>query len=314
MTTVLDHLDPRELVDLSEDGSHPLGVYGHHGYLPWELIHFNLPYRDPKTTKWVRENGDYRLVVTAGEVKHPNGDRTEVVPYGKYARAGLLWMCTEAKIKQTPVLTLGASLNEFMKKLGMTTNGRYGGRDKASTLAQLRSLFAATFALSVETPTPRGGVRIQDARYLVAKRSDLWFSSREDDEQEALLPSTVTLSDDLFGSILEHGNPVNLAAWRHIQATSKSPLALDVYTWLACRMYGLSGVVRVNWEQLRGQFGSDSDMRVFKQNFRKALAVALEVYPEANVSEVGEGARTAKGFKGLLLKPSAPALDSKVRG
>lgn len=309
MTTVLDHLDPRELVDLSEDGSHPLGVYGHHGYLPWELIHFNLPYRDPKTTLWVRENQEFTFTVTAGSVRHPDGSRTTPIPYGKYARAGLLWMCTEAKITNNPRLTLGSSYREFMGKLGIPWNSGSAG----AALEQLRALFAASLGISVDETVRNGqGARIQDFGYRMTSSSDLWFSSREIDEQEALLPSTVTLSGDLFGSILEHGNPVNLAAWRHIQATSKSPLALDVYTWLACRMFRLESFVHINWAQLHGQFGSDSDMRVFKQNFRKALATALEVYPEANVSEVGGGTRTVKGFKGLLLKPSAPALDSKV--
>lgn len=78
------------------------------------------------------------------------------------------------------------------------------------------------------------------------------------------------------------------------RSLSGSALALDVYTWLAHRLCRVrkDGGIPLWWMQLRNQFGqeykSDKD---FKREFRKSLAAALKVYPEARVEEVTGGIR-----------------------
>ncbi|MGU5542296.1 hypothetical protein ACV1EI_20970 [Aeromonas hydrophila] len=79
-----------------------------------------------------------------------------------------------------------------------------------------------------------------------------------------------------------------------LQALKKSPLAMDIYTWLVYRMFCLNvaearggkRLAQVPWAGLMMQFGSGyadtlQGMRDFKKSFRKRLKEALLFYPEA---------------------------------
>ena len=84
-----------------------------------------LPRTDPGTRdRYIRRNGPYRLVMTAGGAK-PR------LPYGSVPRLLLAWMCTEATRTKSPQLHLGHSLAEFMRTLGIQSSdsgGEYGVR------------------------------------------------------------------------------------------------------------------------------------------------------------------------------------------
>lgn len=289
----------------------PLDVYGGNAYLPWEFIHFNLPYRRPAEVVWTRQNSNLTFEVVAGRVRQPDGSVDRFVPYGKHARAALLWMCTEAKVTNDPVLELGSSYNEFLGKLGFgngASRGGRGGTTAKATLAQLRALFAATISVESDDEDPEGRLHLREFGYRLTSASELWFSHKDATDVETLFPSTVTLSAELFGSILEHGMPVNLDGWRTIQATSKSPLALDVYVWLCARLHNLRGVARPTWDQLQAQFGSQTTRKEFVRLFKGALDIAVQQYTEARVSERLD----ARGRSlGLELRPSPPAVSPR---
>ena len=310
MEIVDEQREPGQALEPAVFGD-PLDVYGHHAFLPWEFIHFNLPYRRPTEIVWTRQNSNATLEVVAGRVKQPDGTVDRFVPYGKYARAALLWMCTEAKLTSNPTLELGTSYNEFLHKLGVgaraegAARGGQGAPTVRNTLAQMRALFAATISVSVDDQDPNGKLHLREFGYRLTAASELWFSHRDATEVDSLLPSTVTLSSELFGSIIERGIPVNLEGWRAIQATSKSPLALDVYVWLCSRMFGLRGVARPTWEQLQQQFGAQTTRKEFVRMFKAALDTALKQYPEARVAERVDGRGRSLG---LELRPSPPAV------
>ncbi|WP_130711847.1 replication protein RepA [Vibrio vulnificus] len=317
MKILLEEADPRNSVAflpevIEGDVVDPHAVFGHHAYIPYEFILFNLPYRKPDGIVWERTNSNARMNITAGEFENPDGTRHRFVPYGKYARAALLWVCTQAKLTGKPTVELGRSYNEFMRNLGIgyrdATKARGGqsSRDVDNCLNQLRALFAATVAITVNEEYEKGRIHIQDMGYRVASSSALWFTKRDSTNIDSMLPSTVTLSDELYGSVLEHGTPVDMGAWRSIQTASKSPMALDVYVWLCHRLHGLPAPTNPTWAQLYEQFGSGSDMKEFKRNFRRAIGVAKKHYPEANVHE----RLNTKGHSiGLRLLPSKPALS-----
>ena len=91
--------------------------------------------------------------------------------------------------------------------------------------------------------------------------------------------------------------PIDLRA---LHALKRSPMALDIYSWLTYRMSYLKKQTEIPWEAFQTQFGAGSPettqgQRDFKKNFLKHLRSVLVVYPEANVAE---------GSYGLLLKPS----------
>ena len=103
---------------------------------------------------------------------------------------------------------------------------------------------------------------------------------------------------------------MNLTAWRRLANETKSPMALDIYTWLSCRLHGVTGLTRISWEQLHEQFGSTTEMRDFRRKFAQALELAKTVYPEANATIVRR--MGGRGFSGLLLQPSQNALESHL--
>jgi hypothetical protein len=61
----------------------------------------------------------------------------------------------------------------------------------------------------------------------------------------------------------------------------------------------------VSWKALHGQFGrSVARLDHFKEHFRTVLALAISVYPDANVEEAASGS-------GVVLKPSNPPVAPK---
>ncbi|MBB2903226.1 hypothetical protein FHR75_004068 [Kineococcus radiotolerans] len=112
------------------------------------------------------------------------------------------------------------------------------------------------------------------------------------------LPSSVTLSAELYEEVPHRPVPVDIGALRLLRG---SPLRLDVYTWLTYRMSYLRKPVVVTWEQLRFQFGTQVSTprgyRHFRADFSEALRWVLAIYREAKVDEVANGIR---------LRPSPP--------
>ncbi|EQL43562.1 hypothetical protein M770_31910 (plasmid) [Pseudomonas aeruginosa VRFPA03] len=124
----------------------------------------------------------------------------------------------------------------------------------------------------------------------IAKRAFLFWNAR-DTEQPALWDSSITLSTDFFESLTHAPVPIRMEA---LQALKKSPLAMDIYTWLVYRMFSLNvatikggkRLAQVPWAGLMRQFGSGyantpKGLANFKTNFRLRLNEALLFYPEA---------------------------------
>jgi hypothetical protein len=91
-----------------------------------------------------------------------------------------------------------------------------------------------------------------------------------------------------------------------IKAIRHSARALDVYCWLASRLWRVQKPTRIRWTSLQYQFGSPSqDRRSFKNAFRGALNQVLAVYPKARVEYIRGG---------LMLRNSPPPIDFKGAG
>ena len=107
------------------------------GFMARLLALCSLPRTNPgKRDKYVRRNGPYTLVMsTAGTAK---------LPYGILPRLLLAWVCSEAVRTQSRLLTLGASLASFMRKLGI--ENRSGGvrGDSTRLRHQMDRLFHAS--------------------------------------------------------------------------------------------------------------------------------------------------------------------------
>lgn len=243
------------------------------GYYARFLVQATLPHTDPKTSYF--ERGTDKLTLSI------NGNPKLGVPYGGLPRLLLAWMCTEAVITDSPVLSLGRSQAEFLRKLDLHNDGHYIGRLRDQSMRLVRSLISVT---------GDGADALALENILIAKRAFIFWSPRKSD-QPALWESTLTLSQDFFDTLKKAPVPIKMEA---LLALKKSPLAMDIYTWLVYRMFtlnvaarrGSKGTAHVPWTGLMAQLGANyantpRGIENFRANFKKRLREALVFYPEA---------------------------------
>ena len=142
---------------------------------------------------------------------------------------------------------------------------------------------------NIKDASGRTGLHIRQA--LFAEEARLWW----DDARGVGQGSSLVLSSVLFHSILDRSAPLSTNA---IKSLRKSPMDLDVYAWLAHRLYHLSKPSTVTWQQLSEQFGHGySELRFFRRPFAASIKRVLEVYPEAKLKLTDAG---------VILLPSRP--------
>ena len=262
------------------------------------LAQCGLPYRDPRTRDYIRENGKASLVVSAGHLFDPVRKKLVLqgVPYGAKPRLLLIHLCTEAVRTQSPRIQVSDSMSGFMRDLGLkVTGGREG--TIARFKEQLNRLAASRIQLMMALDDR--AVVVNPAPFI--KQFDVWFP--EDPRQRVLWPSEVTLSSEFFETLRTHALPIDP---RGIRALQHSARALDVYTWLTARLPRVRkrGGDFVSWRALQTQFGPDiADHRNFLRHMQIAIRQALSVYPRARVEQ---------RHGGLLLRRSPPPIGKLI--
>ncbi|RPW08439.1 replication protein RepA [Pseudomonas aeruginosa] len=243
------------------------------GYIAHFLAQATLPHTDPKTNHFKRGTGKLSLSIVA------NPDYG--VPYGGLPRLLLAWMCTEAVRTGSPDLSLGRSQAAFLQSLDLHNDGRYIARVRDQSLRLVHSMITVGGA---------DGDALHVRNILIAEEAFVFWSSR-DTVRRGAWESSITLSTDFFKRLISAPVPLKMEALR---ALIKSPLAMDIYTWLVYRMFTLNvgaskggkRLVHVPWTGLMMQFGSGyantpKGLANFKTNFRLRLNEALLFYPEA---------------------------------
>jgi hypothetical protein len=261
------------------------------------MAQIGLPYRDPgdQMRLWRRRNGRVSLLIEAGSVLDPrSGEFVNTgIPFGEKPRLALIHLTSEAKRTNSPVIEVANSLTSYVRSLGLPTDGR-----TIKTLKdQLTRLSVASVRLGIAANDGRSGVQVQG--HLVSG-FDLWQATEPD--QRVFWPSTIRLSDMFFESLRDHAVPLD---HRAVAALASSPMALDIYTWLAQRLHRVPERTPslLYWTLLRDQFGPGFiRLRKFREKFLIALRSVQTVYPEARI-EVGE--------RGLTLRHSCPPISSR---
>lgn len=282
------------------------------GFMARALVIATMPYKDPKTDAFVRQNGDFRLRIVAG---YEGG-----IPYGIYPRLLMSWVATETVRKQSPVIELGDSLSAFLRDVLNLRSDGGGPRGSGSRVVeQMKRLFGSLVTASYQGSQEHRAFVLKNV--LIADEVELHDQemkkltqnmSAPTDEQTLWTPqakdeagkwrSQVRLSNKFFEECITNPVPIDLRAYK---ALRNSPLAMDVYTWLTYRMsYTQRRTRPIRWESLMMQFGSGfntNDMEQAVRNFKKAFLTALKmvlvVYPQAGV-EINDN--------GLVLLPSRP--------
>lgn len=250
------------------------------------LSQVGLPRRKLSSDRFERTCGNASLLVEAGSIWTGGRWQKQHLPYGVKPRLALVHLCTEAVRNESPRVELGASVRDFLLCLGLDTSG-----------AEYRRFISQMNALASCRMTLRIGATTIDARPI--KRFDAWLD--RDGRRRVLWPAEVELSMEFYESLVRHAVPLDPRA---LGALRNSALAIDVYVWLAHRLWRISSAngTTVSWSNLRSQFGHEyQTAKDFKKAFLKALRTALAVYPRATISLVAGG---------LKLLPSPPPHDT----
>jgi hypothetical protein len=180
-----------------------------------------------------------------------------------------------------------------MRELDLVpTGGRWGSITRLKE--QTKRLFASSITAIYEQ-----GQGTQIINQAVADRAVFWWHPKEPD-QAALWKSTITLTDNFYREIIDRPVPIDMRA---IKALKKSPMALDIYTWLTYRVSYLKRPTAISWESLAMQFGSSySRQRDFKTAFMYELKKVVTVYGGVRVEALPTG---------LLVKPSLTHIPRK---
>lgn len=261
-------------------------------YVARVLAQVTLPHSKQESFKYERSNGNIVLSM--------RGDPDLGLPFGTYPRLIFAWMATEAKLSNSPVLELGDSLSAFMRELDLVpTGGRWGSVTRLRD--QLNRLVKTTISWTTYeqgSKTLRNVAPVREARF--------WWDPKRP-AQVDLWQSVLELDQEFFQALVTRAVPVDMRALKAL-AHERSPLALDIYTWLTYRMSYLEEPTVVPWTALQAQFGGDFKLtRQFKAKFLERLKLVQQLYPAARVrpSETRE--------KGLLLEPSPTHVPKLVK-
>lgn len=243
---------------------------GQVGFMPRVLVQTTLPYRDPKTKLYERQNGNVKMSLYS-----PNG-----VPYGSIPRFLVSYLASEAVKTQSPVISLGRSQNQFLELLGMRTAG---GAVKARLKNQSRRFFTSLLTIEAHVDKVEAIANI-----MIASKAYMAWSPKHQD-QLSLWDSTMTLTDEFFRECIEHPIPIDL---RVMDVLSPSPMAMDVYVWLTYRIARCQQSSTLPWELLMLQFGSKegTEAREFKRQFLSAIKqveTAANWHPSVSIDRDG---------------------------
>ena len=256
------------------------------GFMARLMALCSLPRTNPgNRLLYKRANGPYRLYMQAGpETK---------LPFGILPRLLLAWVCTEAVRTQSRELVLGASLSEFMRKLGMAPFG--GTRTRLRN--QMKRLFNSSVRSVYEDDQVSASINSP-----VASRTEFWWNPKRPDEP-MLWESKVELGWDFFQEIIRHPVPLDMNT---LKALKRSSLGIDLYLWLTYRTFALKRPLPLSWRQLYRQFGVEPakvNDRITVDNFRRKVLRELK-----KIKLAWPGLNYATGRGVLILYPSEPVI------
>jgi hypothetical protein len=244
----------------------------------------SLPTKRPKddTQPIVREDGKYALAINPRPVLQ-NVDGKSVmrslgVPYGAYPRVALIYLLSQAVMKQSRDVYLGRNFTEWMRRLGYQTVS-YGPRGTANLMReQVDRLLACEWQIRWDgTDTEDNAFAVRDVKISNEYAGSLDKNgsfAREIRMSEAFYCTSSTMPC--------HSTRSPSASSRVRQRRSISTPTLPI----ASRIGSDKGQV-ISWDQLAKHLGNEADSKRFRQTVRETMQIVSAVYPNANVDLSG---------------------------
>lgn len=270
-------------------------LFGPIGYTPYFAVQTSLPYTDPGEIQlWQRENGFAKLTVQPWlEAKWDKTMKRRVIvnhgiPSGSIPRLAIAYLSTQAVLTGCREIDLGDTLSEWMRKIGYTPKwGRNATNDRFAD--QIWKLASCSISYYQEAYTDAGFERSLESVKLVKNIKEFWASLRSPEGQRGLWNAVLLLTQDAFEAFCQDAVPLNLLT---LQRLKHSPLKIDVYTWLAPRLFRLRRPQEISYDGLAAQFGSQFDtLYAFARNFDGALIDVCREYTAAKVEFIQGGVR-----------------------
>lgn len=246
---------------------------------------FGLPTRKltGNPAYWTKETALCKLTITR--------DETYEIPYGCYARMNQIFIDTEVKTKNTNVIEIGKTFNEYV--------GRIGYKEGFANKALLKQLVNyVTSVIKVEPKDSMPG-RIIGIHSLVARAWDIHFDVRNPDQ--LMFSKGQIILDPVYAKwIHEHSVPLDMNV---VRCFKRNPLALDFYRYLAYRNNDLSKTVAFPDHGLFEQLGTDvQNDRINRIRLKRILKTIQLSWPVR--------AKFEDGY--FELKPSPPAVQERI--
>lgn len=263
------------------------------------LTQVSLPYRKLRNADgsevrvWERSCGAASLSLEAGRLPARGGGWRDVgLPYASGARLCLLHLGSEAVRNRSPVVEVEENLTQFARALGISIGG---GRELRNLREQATRLSVVSMRIAF-----RHGEETDQFQGPVFSKLRVGYGSGD---QLGLFSPIVEFSQPFYESLRTHAVPLRREA---VGALKHSSRALDVYAWLASRLWRVKHPVFLRWGLLHKQFGREgTNIYSFRRAFLTALKQALYVYEPARV-EVGQ--------EGITLLRSPPPVPERLIG
>lgn len=244
-------------------------------FVPW--IQCTFPHSDlgPLRT-YSRVNGDRKVIMSATDPDYG-------LPYGIPVRLLTIYIVSEIVRTRSREVFVGKSMTNFLRLLDVTITHGQRGTFKAYN-DQLKRLANCVFTFNEKVKDTQGRQGLFVDKELFIETAAIWDAGS----------SNLLIAQKMADAILDNrAAPLKMEVVRDLR---RSPMVLDIYTWLIHRLYRLKRPSLATWSGLSLQFGQSYDREFdFRCGFLKCLTKVLKAYPEARVK-----ART----EGLLLLPS----------
>lgn len=233
-------------------------------YLSSIFIQASLPHSKVYGASFERSSGWYKL-----------GIYGENIPYGTIPRMILIWITTECLRTQSKILSLGNSITDFVRKIGLyPVSG--SGKTNENVKDQLIRLIKSNFIFQYSA---NNSVAISSRQII----SDAVLNF------EIGKSSTITIDGKFYEDITKRPVPIDFSI---IQNLSRSPLSIDIYCWLTYRMKALRKPLSISIKSLMYQFGSSySSEKHFKSELMSSTEKILKLYVNCKI-EIDKNALT----------------------
>ncbi|WP_418304681.1 replication protein RepA [Parasutterella excrementihominis] len=241
-----------------------------------------LPHRKVNGSVWEIKNENITLKTASGYE----------IPYGAYPRLFLSYVTLQIIKTGAPVVSLGKTQNQFLKMLGLGSDGKTIQRFNLQALNLFRSTVEVEINPETRTrATERNGTFLEWIH--ISDRCNFW---EDNEENKKKWLGELQVNNNFFDFIRSsEGLPFNFHRYASL---TKSSMAMDLYIWLPYRLYILQQQrhysVSLQFPLLQKQFDPNSSLSVrdFKIKFLNCLSMVMphytDFYDNVKLSEDGK--------------------------